>query len=137
MLDAVIFNFITGNHDAYGKNFSLLYTTSEDGQIARLAPLCDLICTAAYPDLSKTMARCIGGKYKSESIKSQHFERMAQDAGLARPLVLQHVSTLSTAVLDQLNNTELLPVPTPKVINIILRNAQKIKNQQMIGPKTP
>ncbi|MBK9631318.1 MAG: HipA domain-containing protein [Saprospiraceae bacterium] len=29
LLDIVIFNYIVGNHDAYGKNFSLLYETDE------------------------------------------------------------------------------------------------------------
>ena len=126
MLDAVIFNFLISNHDAHGKNFSLLYATSDVGQTAKFAPLYDLICTAAYPDLSKNMAMSIGGKYKSESIKSEHFERMAEETGLARPIVLQRIRAMATAVLDQLNKTDLLPVPAPQVIDVIRSNAQKM-----------
>ena len=53
LLDAVIFNYLIGNHDAHGKNFSLLY--EEPGE-ARLAPLYDLVCTVYYPELSRKMA---------------------------------------------------------------------------------
>lgn len=39
LLDAAIFNYLIGNNDAHGKNFSLVY--HDDGSI-RLAPLYDL-----------------------------------------------------------------------------------------------
>ena len=45
LLDAVIFNLIVGNADAHGKNFSILH----DAAGPRLAPLYDLVMTAAYP----------------------------------------------------------------------------------------
>ena len=52
LLDAALFNLIVGNADAHGKNFSLLY----DGSDTRLAPLYDLMCTAAYPDVATRLA---------------------------------------------------------------------------------
>ncbi len=123
MLDAVIFNFLIGNHDAHGKNFSLLYTASDVGQMTRLAPLYDLICTTAYPDLSRNMAMSIGGKYKSASIKIEHFESMAEETGLAKPLVLQRIKAMAAAVLDQLDKTDYLPSPAQRFIDIIRSNA--------------
>jgi serine/threonine-protein kinase HipA len=45
LLDAVFFNWLIGNNDAHGKNFSMIYRA--DGQ-TRLAPLYDLVSTAAY-----------------------------------------------------------------------------------------
>lgn len=56
LLDAVIFNVIAGNADAHGKNFSILY----DADGPRLAPLYDLLATAAYPELSLDFAMRIG-----------------------------------------------------------------------------
>ena len=47
LFDAVVFNFLIGNNDAHGKNFSFLY----DGDETRLAPLYDLVSTELYPDL--------------------------------------------------------------------------------------
>jgi len=40
-LDALIFNYLIGNHDAHGKNFSLIYDegTTPEGSTTRLAPL--------------------------------------------------------------------------------------------------
>lgn len=43
LLDAVIFNFLIGNNDAHGKNFSLIY----QGRECRLAPLYDVLSTAS------------------------------------------------------------------------------------------
>ena len=43
LLDAVIFNYLTGNHDAHGKNFSLLYR--DESSSIRLAPFYDLLST--------------------------------------------------------------------------------------------
>ena len=48
LLNAVIFNFLIGNCDAHGKNFSLLYL----GEL-QLAPLYDVVCTLYYDDIEK------------------------------------------------------------------------------------
>jgi len=45
LVDAVAVNFLVGNHDAHGKNFSVLH--APDG--ARLAPLYDVVSTAVLP----------------------------------------------------------------------------------------
>src|ERR1017187_7676829 len=69
LLDAVIFNFLVGNNDAHGKNFSLLYRgAGTANQEIRLAPLYDLVSTIYYPELSRNMAMKIGGEYSSEKV---------------------------------------------------------------------
>jgi len=97
-LDAVIFNFLIGNHDAHGKNFSLIYS----GGQTRLAPLYDLLSTSYYSELSPNMAMKIGGEYASASITAKHFERLAEDAGLAKPMVKRRVPELAESILLQL-----------------------------------
>jgi HipA-like protein len=51
---------LIGNHDAHGKNFSLLYLPEGDRVQVRLAPFYDLISTAIYPELTPKMAMKIG-----------------------------------------------------------------------------
>jgi len=96
LLDAVIFNFLIGNHDAHGKNFSFLYS----GGQTRLAPLYDLLSTSYYPELSPKMAMKIGGEYSSAKITVKHFEQLAEEAGLARPIVRRRVPELAESILS-------------------------------------
>lgn len=96
LLDAVIFNFLIGNHDAHGKNFSLLY-----GRETRLAPLYDVLSTAYYPELSPKMAMKIGGEYVSDKVLPKHFDQLAEEAGLARPMVKRRVRELAETVLSK------------------------------------
>jgi serine/threonine-protein kinase HipA len=96
LLDAVIFNFLIGNHDAHGKNFSLLY-----GSQTRLAPLYDVLSTAYYPDLSKKMAMKIGGEYASEKVGPKNFDQLANETGLAKPMVKRRVQEVAETVLSK------------------------------------
>lgn len=98
-LDAVIFNLLVGNHDAHGKNFSLLYHSKN----TRLAPLYDLISTVYYPELSKKMAMKIGKEAESLKIEPEHFERLAEDAGLAKPMVIKRVPEIAEKIITRLD----------------------------------
>ena len=79
LLDFAIFNAMVGNHDAHGKNFSLLYTT----QGIVLAPFYDVLATAVYPNLTDKMAMKIGSKYRFTEVQLRHWERFAAEAGLS------------------------------------------------------
>jgi serine/threonine-protein kinase HipA len=79
MLDYVVFNALIGNHDAHGKNFSLLYA---DGAVPVLAPLYDTVATAVYPQLTPKMAMKIGGKYKFSEVQAQHWDAFFQSTGI-------------------------------------------------------
>lgn len=102
LLDAVVFNFLIGNNDAHGKNFSLIYQDRE----CRLSPLYDVLSTAFYPVLSEKMAMKIGKEYKFESIYPKHFEKLAEDAGLGKALTRQRVPELAKSVLEKLDNVD-------------------------------
>jgi len=106
LLDAVIFNFLVGNNDAHGKNFSLLYHgAGTAGLETRLAPLYDVVSTRYYPELTQEMAMKIGGEYSSDRVSKTNFEQLAEDAGLAKPLVRRRVPELAEAVLSNLDKT--------------------------------
>lgn len=101
--DAVIFNYLIGNNDAHGKNFSFLYFDKDD---LRLTPLYDVLSTAYYPELSDKMAMKIGGEYVSEKIQPSHFEKLAEDAELAKPRVKERLIELTNKVLANLDKIE-------------------------------
>jgi serine/threonine-protein kinase HipA len=103
LLDAVIFNWLIGNNDAHGKNFSFVYRGGTGpGLQTRFAPLYDLLSTVYYPELSPKMAMKLGGEYHSDRITPAHFERMAEEAGLARPMMKSRVLELADAVISSL-----------------------------------
>ena len=92
LLDYVIFNVLIGNHDAHGKNFSLLYSND----VITLAPLYDVLSTAIYPILTTEMAMKIGGKYQFSELKLQDWNELAQNAGLDVEQVRKRIVDLST-----------------------------------------
>lgn len=103
LLDIVIYNFLIGNHDAHGKNFSLLYSGDiPPRQQVRLAPFYDLASTAYYPELSEDMAMKIGGEYLSDSVLPRNFEKLAEEAGLAKTMVKRRVPELAETMLSNL-----------------------------------
>jgi serine/threonine-protein kinase HipA len=128
LLDAVIFNYLVGNNDAHGKNFSLLYPRAgiEDVQV-RLAPLYDLVSTIYYPELSQEMAMKIGGEYSSANVTPQSFEKLAEEAGLAKPLVRRRVPELADAILSTLPNLEIQNPITESVAALIKKRAEKTR----------
>jgi serine/threonine-protein kinase HipA len=103
LLDAVVFNYLVGNYDAHGKNFSLLYRgNAVKSRTTSLAALYDLVCTAYYPDLSRKMAMKIGGEYEADRIYPRHFERLAEEAGLSKPMVKRRVPSIAEDLKSRL-----------------------------------
>ena len=101
MLDAAIFNVIVGNADAHGKNFSLLYTRRG----IALAPLYDLLCTVAYPDLSSQLAMKIGRRSALEELGIEAWTAFAEEIGMTAPFVRRRVETLVVDVQRRLPET--------------------------------
>lgn len=91
-LDAVAFDLLVGNHDAHGKNFSLLTTARG----IELAPRYDVLSTAVYPELSDRLAMKIGRQDRPDRLFRRHFERLAADAGLAVPQALRRLADLAS-----------------------------------------
>ena len=127
LLDAVIFNFVIGNNDGHGKNFAIIYNT-HGGYTARFSPLYDLICTIYYPELSQKMAMKIGGEYLTERVFPRHFEKLAEEARLAKPLVRRRVGELAASLLDSLKKIEVKNPVAAEVARIIgERSTQAMK----------
>ncbi|HMI80977.1 MAG TPA: HipA domain-containing protein [Solirubrobacterales bacterium] len=80
-IHAVLVNFLLGNSDAHGKNFALLYEP-ESG--VRLAPLYDVVSTAAYPELTQRMSMALGGVTDPAKVDMQAWARLAEECQLSR-----------------------------------------------------
>ena len=93
LLDAAIVQVLIGNADAHGKNYSLLHR--DDGIV--LAPLYDILCTVAYPDLSPSFAMKIARRGTLADLKPGDWDSFAKEAGLAPPFVRRRVTELADA----------------------------------------
>jgi serine/threonine-protein kinase HipA len=83
LLDYVGFSFLVGNHDAHGKNYSLLYLP--DSADAIVAPAYDVLSTIVYEKvrpMSRKMAMKMGGEYRPAYVRARHLDRMFDSAGL-------------------------------------------------------
>lgn len=79
----IIFHYLVGNADAHAKNYALLYS----GTSPQLAPLYDVVCTAAYHRLCKSMAMKIGGRSLPDTIELEHWYTLVRPTQGARRLV--------------------------------------------------
>lgn len=75
---AAVFHFLIGNADAHAKNISLLHVAPR----VRLAPLYDVVSTAAYPELSRELALSVGDELDPDAISSVHWSDLADDFAL-------------------------------------------------------
>lgn len=91
ILKRIIFNFLIGNADAHGKNFSLLYK----GKYPTLSPAYDLLSTSIYPELSIKMAMKIGSKYIPTEVALRHWHRLVADSAIAHKNIETLLKTLS------------------------------------------
>jgi serine/threonine-protein kinase HipA len=83
LVDFVALSFLVGNHDAHGKNYSLLYLP--DSAKAVLSPAYDVLSTIAYEKTrptSRKMAMSIGGEYRPNYVRARHLDRLLGEAGL-------------------------------------------------------
>ena len=87
LLDAVIFNVVTGNVDAHAKNYSMLISPGA----FRFAPLYDLMCGAAWEGITLNHAQNIGGQRRGMHIQRRHWQRMATACGLNATATVRRV----------------------------------------------
>ncbi len=94
LLRWTVFNALLQNADGHAKNLSLLH---EAGGV-RLAPFYDLLCTAAYPDLTENLAMKIGGEARPAWLRRRHWERFAGQVEIGPRLVLETVAQLAASL---------------------------------------
>jgi serine/threonine-protein kinase HipA len=125
----IIFNYLIGNADAHGKNFSFLYF---DGKPC-LAPAYDLLSTAVYPQLSKKMAMRIGRKDDPSRVFLHQWQTLVENTASARKVLensLQYFANKLPDLADSLqNNLERQGITSPifeQIKTLIQKRAKHI-----------
>jgi serine/threonine-protein kinase HipA len=93
----LIFHYLVGNADAHGKNYALLYR----GKAPDLAPIYDVLCTAAYPRLAKKLAMAIGGRSVADTIQLKHWLTLVPDTRAAQRLLVRDMTELAGHIGDE------------------------------------
>ncbi len=129
-VDALVYNFLIGNADAHGKNYSVLYHHGRPS----LAPLYDEVSTAVYPQLSSEMAMKIGGEAHFDAIVRDSFRKMAEEFGVSPRLVLSRIDAMTKRIepeAGRLAEELASEYPSPvydKIVEVIVRHSDKIRS---------
>ncbi|MGB4407472.1 MAG: type II toxin-antitoxin system HipA family toxin [Sphaerochaeta sp.] len=132
ILSLSIFNFLMGNCDAHGKNISFLYAgQGEEGKRSEtLAPLYDLVSTTVYEDLSSKLSMKIGGEYRIERIRRNHFLTLGKDVQVGRSYMEKLLDTMILSVSKALDKIALLaeiPMMGPLVSSMRLQLEHRVR----------
>lgn len=113
---ALVFNVLIGNCDAHGKNYSLLY----DSRAPSLAPLYDLVSTAAYERPTTRLAMSIDGATHLEDVTLDAWKKLASEAGFPPRFLDQRVKPFVERVLSAAEDLAIEePRPDPLVAEIL------------------
>jgi len=151
-LNIIIFNFLIGNCDAHGKNFSILHNTFLCGYAPfnilfgkfciyksdtyTLAPFYDLMSTEIYLELgvNQTMAMSINNKYNPKNIRRIHFEKMAKELDIKPKYLLKLVDNIrenivkeAVSLKKEFERQNIMSPVFNKIINLIRRRVKQIK----------
>ena len=125
LLEAVIYNYLVGNNDAHGKNFSLLYHGVGTEKMAiRLAPLYDIVSTVYYPELSRDMAMKIGGEVVGKG-DGEELRTVGRRSGAGQAPVRARVPEMAERVIAALGNIEITHPDAEKVAALIRQRSEK------------
>ncbi len=106
MLERVIYNYLIGNDDAHGKNFSLLHLAG--GSVA-FSPGYDILCTQVYVGMNRAMAMRMGKEYYRTKVTRRAIEKMAKDCNLhikqIEDIASKQIKQLP-AILENILNTD-------------------------------
>lgn len=126
MSSFVAFNFLIGNMDAHGKNYSILHEPN-----LSLAPLYDLLSTRIYPELTDRLAMKVDKYYKVEEIFPRHWKRLCDSsqlgyAGFKRTFVdlCKKITGASEELRDELRDYDHHRKTFDDIVNYIHRSAQ-------------
>lgn len=118
----IVFNYIIGNADAHGKNFSFLI----EKNAIKLAPFYDLLSTEIYPNLSKKMAMKIGGKYEPEDVFGRHWHKFAEEISVNPKFIDKEIAKVSTNIENSIEAYLYSPISN-KISRIISKKIEQLR----------
>lgn len=94
MLRWVLYQFVIGNSDAHGKNFS--FYVQRTGLTA--TPWYDLVSVVQYPQFSHEMAMAFGDEFNLDNVKGYALADFAHRCGIGRQLLLRESRKLADGI---------------------------------------
>lgn len=134
VLDWVLFNYLIGNADAHAKNLSVLMLP--DNKI-ELTPFYDILCTAMYDKkiLSQDMAMAIGGEYRPQWVRKDHWQQFADSLSINMTLLRERAHQLADKIsekyflaIQSLGLDENTPI-VKKIVDVIKKRARLLKSR--------
>lgn len=105
LLDRAIFQFLVGNPDAHGKNYSILFRNER----VSLAKIYDLNNAAAFrhffKDARPRLAMSVGGERNPEHLTLEHWTAFARDIGIRATLVERQLKTMASQIGERTEST--------------------------------
>ncbi|WP_312608590.1 type II toxin-antitoxin system HipA family toxin [Agrobacterium pusense] len=95
LLEAVIFNVLICNSDSHAKNYSVLIGA---GGSAKMAPLYDLMCAAAYRQVDQSLPQGIAGRFSAPDLRRADWLALADEIGLSGASTVRLVEELAELV---------------------------------------
>ncbi|MCU8004852.1 MULTISPECIES: HipA domain-containing protein [unclassified Shewanella] len=94
MLQWALFNLLTGNADAHGKNYSFFMTPSG----MEPTPWYDLVSVAMYEDFEQQLAMAIDDEFDPNSIYAYQLAAFIDGLGLPRNLLISNLTTIARRI---------------------------------------
>ena len=88
----VIFNYLIGNCDSHGKNYSLLFKN----KMIELAPLYDAVSTIIYPGLTDKLSMKIGKHYEIQKVTKEDFSLLAENLDIKGSVISKIFADFAT-----------------------------------------
>lgn len=123
LASAIVYNFLIGNCDAHGKNFSLLHHNSEN---ITLSPLYDLVSTIFYSALSTKMAMKIGDEYKIERINLSQWEKLCHLVQYNFPRMKKLIVQQCNDIMAALEKNKEFYIEATKKPNFVMEFSKKM-----------
>ncbi len=126
---ALVFNYLIGNMDAHGKNFSLLHHAPDN---IRLAPFYDIICTRVYTDITTKMAMKIGSKYDADEILPRHWKQLCKEVHYGYNAMISLINKIAHIIISTAEQEKKLleakgiaSLIIIKIIKVLEQNVEK------------
>ena len=93
LTSVMTFNFLIGNNDAHGKNFSIIHKDT-----ITLSPFYDLVSTQVYPNLDRKLAMAIGNTYRHDRVNQSAFVKFSKDMKLRPEKVFEIITATAQKI---------------------------------------
>jgi serine/threonine-protein kinase HipA len=125
-ISMAVFNYLIGNCDAHGKNFSLLHM--DNGIL--LAPFYDVLCTNVY-DLEHTMAMKIGKTRYIEEVTLRDWESFSRQLDVNPALTLEELKRQLNTLPEELEKVvkELQASIGDEILEFVLKNRENTRKR--------